>query len=70
MGTGSHGPPPCPGPEVTEGLERGTKNVQVIQIVTQCGDVPWMGQLGPGGRALQWSGACQGHSGSLRLCRW
>ena len=28
MGMGSHGPPPCPGPEVTEGLERGTKNVQ------------------------------------------
>ena len=25
---GSHSPPPCPGPEDTEGLECGTKNVQ------------------------------------------
>ena len=29
------------------------KMSKVIQIVTQCGDVPWKGQLGPGGRALQ-----------------
>lgn len=29
-----------------------------------------MGQVGPGGHALQQSGHCQELSASLRLCRW
>lgn len=40
----------------------------VFQMVTQPGDVPPMGQLGPGGHVLWWHGDYQELSARVRLC--